>query len=383
MTKKVIFTLMLMSIVCVSIFSLNCGKKGPLKLEPEMLPKEAMNLKVFQVGENIRVMWDFQKLLADNKTELEPGKITKIQVYYSEKEILGGKFRKKSTLLRKLKMNDLTRYEDPRLSAALEKLSSSERKKRERFTYFVDIPFKIKDLTAKPHFFAIRYLYGKKKSPLSKVAFLVTNTPVKSIENLKVTREKKLIKLEWSKPQQDVSGMAVPNIAGYKVFRKMKTTAQQTDETADEPSDEAFQIISRGNILTEYYEDRDTGQDGEYQYYVSTVISNVIESAPSNVVSINVTDLYPPDIPVNLVSFRASDHMFLTWKAVPDKDLSHYRIYRKHAEKDEFTLVADNVTTNYYKDKKVQKGTLYFYSVTAVDERGNESEYSNIVEEQF
>jgi fibronectin type 3 domain-containing protein len=328
-------------------------------------------------------MWDFQKILADKKTKLEPEKITKIQVYYSEKQILGGKFRKKSTLLRKLKMKDLTRYENPWVLKKLEELSSYEREKREKFTYFVDIPFKIKNLTAKSHFFAIRYIYGKKKSPLSKVAFLVTNTPVKPIENLKATKENKLIKLEWNKSQQDVVGMAVPNIAGYKVFRKRKIATQNTDETADESSDETFQIISRGNVLTEYFEDRDTGIDGEYQYYVSTVTSSVIESAPSNVVSVTVTDLYPPDIPANLVSFKASDHMFLTWKAAPDKDLSHYCIYRKSAEKNEFTLIADDVTTNYYKDKKIQKGTLYFYSVTAVDERGNESEYSNIVKEQF
>jgi fibronectin type 3 domain-containing protein len=383
MTKKVIFTLILISIVFVLIFSLNCGKKGPLKLEPEILPREAVNLKISQVGVNIRVQWDFQKILADKKTELKPEKITKIEVYYSNKEILGGKFRKKSTLLRKLKMKDLTRYENPLLVKKLAELSSYERKKKEKSTYFVDIPFKIKNLTAKSHFFAIRYLYGKKKSPLSKVVFLVTKIPVKSIENLKVTRENKLIKLEWSKPQQDVLGMPVPNIAGYKVFRKREITTQKTNETTDETSDEAFQLISKGNVITEYFEDRDTGIDGEYQYYVSTVISNDIESAPSSVVSVNVTDLYPPDIPVNLVSFRASDHMFLTWKAVPDKDLSLYRIYRKSTEKDEFTLIADDVTANYYKDKKVQKGLLYFYSVTAVDARGNESEYSNIVREQF
>jgi len=385
MTKKVDFALILTVMVfgCVLIFSVNCGKKGPLKMEPEMVPKAAVNLKTSQVGENIRVQWDFPKILEDRKTELEMEKITKIEVYYSKKEILGGKFRKKSTLLRKLKMEDLTRYEDPWVAKALEKLPSQERKKRERFTYFVDIPFKTKDLTAKSHFFAIRYLYGKKKSPMSKVAYMVTNTPVTPIDDLKVTREKKEIKLQWSKPQRDVSGMAVTNIAGYQVYRKIKTQKTKTDEAAVEPSNEAFEKLNRINILTEYFEDRDTGIDGEYQYYVSTVVSNDIESAPSNVVSANVTDLYPPDTPVNLVSFRASDHMFLTWKAVPDEDLSHYCIYRKTADENEFTRIADDVTANRYKDKKVQKGTQYFYSVTAVDERGNESEYSNVVNETF
>ena len=383
MTRKVDFELILtwMVFLCLSIFSLNCGKKGPLKMEPGILPKAVVNLKTSQVGENIRVQWDFPKILADKKTDLDPEQITKIEVYYSKKEILGGKFRKKSTLLRKLKMKDLTRYVDPWQSKVLAKLPSHERKKKERFIYFVDIPFKTKDLTAKSHFFAVRYLYGKRKSPISNVVYMVTNTAVKPIDDLKMTREKKSIKLQWSKPQQDVLEMPVANIAGYQVYRKIKT--KKTDETAVEPSDEAFEKLNRSNILSEYFEDRDTGIDGDYQYCVSTVISNDIESAPSNVVSVSVTDLYSPDIPVNLVSFRASDHMFLTWKAVSDEDLSHYRIYRKTADENEFTRVADDVTANRYKDKKVQKGTLYFYSVTAVDEKGNESEYSNIVNEKF
>ena len=46
MTEKVTFTLLLTSIVFVLIFSLNCGKKGPLKLEPEILPREAVNFKI-------------------------------------------------------------------------------------------------------------------------------------------------------------------------------------------------------------------------------------------------------------------------------------------------------------------------------------------------
>lgn len=376
MVKKVI-------LIIVLVFSLNCGKKGPLKLEPEILPRVVENIKISQVGGNIRLQWDFPRLLSDKKTELEIEKINKINIYYSDKEILGGKFRKKSTLLRKFRLEELTRhkYETLMNFKKFEELTSYEKKEREKFTFFIDIPFKIKNLKAKSHFFAIRYLYGKKKSPLSRVVFISTQTPVKLINDLKIKKENKLIILQWGKPQMDVSGMAVTNISGYKVYKKM--IPKTSDETATGTVSEAFLRINQNKILTEYFEDKDTGTDGKYQYYVSVVISNEIESAPSPIVSVDITDLYPPDIPANLVSFKASDHMFLTWKPALDKDLSHYRVFRKSNNENEFKPIAGEVTTNHYKDKNVQKGVLYFYVVTAVDTEGNESEYSNIVKEEF
>jgi fibronectin type 3 domain-containing protein len=376
MAKKTIFTLT----AIILVLAIHCGKKGPLKLEPEILPKKVENFKASQVGSSIRLQWDFPKIMADKKkTELFPENVTKIEVYYSTKNILGGKFRKKSDLIKKLTMKNLTRYVDPFQKKRMEELTSIERKKKERFTYYTDIHFETKNLTGKTHFFAIRYLYGRKKSPLSQVTVLSTQTPVKAISDLKVTRENKLIKLDWSKPKEDILGMPVPNIAGYIVFRK--TIPKTTEET--EPQEYIFEKINRNNVLTEYYEDKDTGQDGEYHYYVSTVISGTIESAPSSTVSVSVTDVYPPDIPANLVCFKASDHIFLTWKPVADDDLSHYRIYRKSEKENEYKLVEDNVTTPQYKDKDVQKGVLYNYTITSVDVRGNESDHSNSVKEEF
>ena len=75
--------------------------------------------------------------------------------------------------------------------------------------------------------------------------------------------------------------------------------------------------------------------------------------------------------------------MFLTWKPVMDKDFSHYRVYRRFPPDNEFQLAADNVTSTSYKDKDLKAGNTYFYVVTSVDTKGNESEYSNEVKEQF
>lgn len=365
----------------VIVLFLGCGKKGPLKLEPELIPMAAEKLKLSQIGDYLKLEWNFPQVLADKKkTPLEVEKIDKIYIYYSDKEILGGKFRKKSTLLKKLKLEDLT-LSPPPLTPAPVKPGTKEIK---NLAYFINIPFKLKELDNKQHFFGIQYYYQKKKSPMSEIAFILSRAPVKAVTNLKLKLENKVIKLTWAKPLLDEAGKSITDIAGYNIYRKIEPEKTGETETNVETTETAvFSKINRVNVLIEYFEDRDTGTTGNYSYYVSAVISNQIESAPSQTVSIKVTDIFPPEIPANLVCFKAQDHLFLTWKPVMDTDLSHYRVYRRLSSDKEFQLLADKVTATTYKDKEVEAGKMYFYVVTSVDTKGNESQYSNEVKEQF
>jgi hypothetical protein len=387
MTKKIFL------IIIVVAFSFNCGKKGPLKLEPELIPKEVENLEISQLGSNIKLRWDFPKTLpGKKKTELEPEMIGKIFVYYSPKEILGGKFKKKSTLLRKLELKDLTVDETSDSFKKQQNQKNKSSDKKPNLSYFYLVPLELEKLENTGHFFGIMYTYGKKKSPMSTIVHISTVIPVKAVTGLKVTRENKLLRLQWTRPRLDEKGNPVSAISGYNVFKKIQPgeESQPGQPAEDAPKEKieaagppVFKKINKETVLNEYFEDLDTGENGTYIYYVSTIMSPLVESAPSAEISIAITDIYPPDIPANLVSFRASDHMFLTWKDVNDEDLSHYRLYRRSEQQDEFTLAADNITTNHYKDKNIEPGNTYFYVVTALDKKGNESRYSNEVSERF
>jgi hypothetical protein len=365
----------------VIIFLFSCGKKGPLNLEPELIPKAVAKLKLFQIGDNLKLEWDFPQVLAGKKKdELEIEKINRIHIYYSDKEILGGKFRKKSTLLKKLKLEDLTQSPPPLIPES----SSPGMREIKNLSYFINIPFKLKELDNKQHFFGIQYYYQKKRSPLSEIVFIFSRAPVKPVTNLKLNHENKVIKLTWDKPLLDEAGKSITDIAGYNIYRKIEPEkAEEAEVNVETIEKEVFRKINRSNVLIEYYEDKDTGTNGSYSYYVSAVISKQIESAPSETVSIKVTDIFPPEIPANLVCFKAQDHLFLTWKPVMDTDFSHYRVYRRLSPDKEFQLAADKVTSTSYKDKDLKASKTYFYVVTSVDKKGNESEYSNEVKEQF
>ncbi|MCP4154697.1 MAG: hypothetical protein GY757_43655 [bacterium] len=355
-------------------------------LEPEILPAKPAAFKAEQVGNNIRLYWYFPKKMSDKKTEIEIDKIAKIVVRHTDKKLGPGKFWKKSKVIKKLKMNALIPYKEPRIARRWASYTSVQKKRYDKHLFYTDIPFDLKKLDSKTHYFGIRYFYAnRRKSPRSKVAYVATKIPIAPISDLSIVKENKMIKLEWSKPELDLYGKPIANISGYKIFKAVKgnKTKKEGDQQIVVAVEHTFFEYNLEKILSEYFEDTDTGTDGVYRYYISAILSSQVQSAPSNIVNISITDEFPPDVPSNLVSFKASDHMFLTWKGVKDDDLSHYRVYRRTADENEFSMIADNVDVSNYKDKEIKRGILYIYCVTAVDTKGNESEYSNHVSEQF
>lgn len=193
------------------------------------------------------------------------------------------------------------------------------------------------------------------------------------IQDLQVSRQGKMVVLNWSKPVVQDKDRSVSPISGYQVYRKINAGHGELD----------FRPIGSEKTINEFFHDLDTGTDGEYEYQVSCRLDERVESAPSNTVKIKVLDTFPPEIPGNLVIFTTKDQIFLTWENVPDADLAFYRLYRKSLESEDFKLLADEITENFFRDKKVTGGILYIYALTAVDKKGNESEFSLPAQQLF
>jgi predicted small lipoprotein YifL len=350
--RKKIFALFLLIMVFPS-----CGKKGPLVLEPENVPPAVENFQVRQIGGQIELSWKFPDLLSDEMGSFEIAWVSKVYVYHSilqsEEEPPTDIFIKKAALLAKLKASEIK---------GLGQNSSS-----------YCFSFKNKELPEKTHGFALIYFYGRKKSvsgPLQTLKTLITPLPV---QDLKISRQGKIVILNWSKPAGQDKEQSVMPIIGYHIYRRISGINGERD----------FRPISSEPVINEFFNDLDTGTDGEYEYQVSCRMGERIESAPSNVVKIEVQDTFPPDIPINLVIFTAKDQIFLTWETVPDVDLAFYRVYRKFSEKEDFKLLVDEVTNNFFSDKQVARGKLYIYAISAVDKKGNESETSQPVQQLF
>jgi len=97
-------------------------------------------------------------------------------------------------------------------------------------------------------------------------------------------------------------------------------------------------------------------------------------------------DIFPPAVPTGMqaVFSGVGQQAFidLIWAPVTDADLEGYNVYRHEAGAAAVKLNAEPVRAPAYRDAQVVSGKTYFYSVSAVDERGNESERSEEASER-
>ena len=91
-------------------------------------------------------------------------------------------------------------------------------------------------------------------------------------------------------------------------------------------------------------------------------------------------DVYPPAVPSGLQAVYSGPgqqaFIDLLWSPVTDADLAGYNLYRRENGSPSVKINSDLVKTPAYRDATVASGKTYFYSVSAVDERGNESAHS-------
>jgi hypothetical protein len=161
------------------------------------------------------------------------------------------------------------------------------------------------------------------------------------------------VRLKWTEP----------NVTSFKIFRK---------ETGDpEPS----QI---GTSDQPDYSDKTAVSGKTYQYWVQGVHDKA-ESEAAGPISATPKDEFPPAVPTNITATAGLNAIELSWSRNEEPDFHGYRIYRSEGD-GPFKLIAADIQAPNYSDKGVESGKHYRYAVTSVDETGNESTRSQVVE---
>jgi len=102
-----------------------------------------------------------------------------------------------------------------------------------------------------------------------------------------------------------------------------------------------------------------------------------IEGDDSSVEKVFTKDIYPPGVPTGLQAVFSgpgqTPFIDLLWAPDTDSDLAGYNVYRRAGGTQRAKINHVLVKTPAYRDADLAPGKTYWYSVSAVDLRGNES----------
>ncbi len=121
-------------------------------------------------------------------------------------------------------------------------------------------------------------------------------------------------------------------------------------------------------------------------FYRATVVTQIHEAGKPDTqfegddtpaVKVFAHDVFPPDVPAGLQAVFSGPgqqpFIDLTWAPDTEADLSGYNVFRHEAGAEPVKINSELVKTPAFRDMNVASGRTYFYSVSAVDVRGNES----------
>jgi hypothetical protein len=132
------------------------------------------------------------------------------------------------------------------------------------------------------------------------------------------------------------------------------------------------------------YLDKTFGWEQKYEYRITTLsqvnshgLNAAVEGDDSKPVEIFTRDIYPPAQPAGLQAVFSGvgqkPFIDLTWAPNMESDLAGYNIFRWLPGGQPQKLNAQLIQVASYRDETIERGKKYFYVVSAVDLRGNES----------
>lgn len=217
---------------------------------------------------------------------------------------------------------------------------------------------------------------GAGLSNQARVALVPTLSP---FGDFSATVSAKGVTISWQCPSTGEGQSGVKYL--FRIYRRLESSSNWS-KVADVEATGCAESASAGisSFLDQTFEWEET------YFYRGTVVS-VIETAGKPAVEVEgdntaevkvfAHDVFPPAVPTGLQAVFSGPgqqpFIDLIWAPVSDADLAGYNVYRHEAGSAPVKVNSELVRTPAFRDMQVVAGRTYFYSVSAVDERGNES----------
>jgi hypothetical protein len=240
-----------------------------------------------------------------------------------------------------------------------------------------------------PLIYVVRTRASKKRASADSNAVSVRMFPVpEPLVHVEARVTEPAIELSWTAPARTSGGDSLSGFAGYRVYRG-ELDPSSADAAASDFSKAKWKSPLTLLASPDESNYRDTLFDfgKTYAYIVRSAVlvnGNALESTDSPPAIVSPRDTFPPAPPQNVVAAvlpgatPGSVLVDLSWSINLETDFAGYRVYRSEQQDTRGTLITPELLlAPAYRDTSVEPGRRYWYSVTAVDRAGNESDASS------
>lgn len=337
--------------ISVAVLALaGCGAPG-VPLPPSTgIPKPVGNLQAARKGEGVTLSWSVPTDTTDGALIRKPGKML------VSRSVSGGP----AETVAELPLEPALKDQQPPAPTAKDSLAGVLQKPAGDFAVYTVLA---------------QTASGKSAGASNRAPVPLVPTPG-APQRLQVVTVPLGVSLTWEQawPPQNQTQMSVEY--AYRVMRRV--------EGSNTPV--MVKQLTIGNAAMAFV---DSGIEWQknYEYWITPVTlwqgagkKGEVEGDDSPVVSIFADDKFPPAQPSGLQAvfsgLAQQPFIDLAWTPDTEPDLAGYNVYRRVGAETPVKINSEMVKEPAYRDNRVQPGTTYFYSVTAVDLRGNESEKS-------
>ncbi len=247
---------------------------------------------------------------------------------------------------------------------------------------------------------SVRNHAGKSAGP-SNLAYSAAGPSPAAITGLSVQVQKQGVVLSWQPSANPEPG----NTVVFRIERRLLSTpaAEETRRSPLAPPlplvDQTLEVHGKEGIGPDIDPGIDPGHaldnsalfNQQYRYVLKRVVtlslagqSVEIQGPPSEAITVSTKDTFAPAIPRGLaaVADTADGAIDLSWPPDQESDLAAYHIYRRDTQENlpPQRIASVGLETS-FRDTGTQRGHTYAYSVSAIDQGGNESKPSPEVEE--
>jgi hypothetical protein len=358
---------------------ISCGKKGDPSPPVPVIPRAATDLVVTQRGSKMILSWSYPSLTTAGQTLKE---ISRISVYRyvetlppplaaQEPRLIDPSQPRPSEAPETVLFSKVSPLIPDQFAKLKSRIDTIDARRVPAYTvgarvmYQDEPPLRTPDGRAERVTYAVTTDAPGGKGALSNLATIVPLNVATAPTGVATAARPEGVALTWNVPAGGLLRGSAPTVVGYNIYR-LAPSGDNVD---------IGQPVNTSPAKEPHY--LDVPPFGSWRYEVTAVASTgppLVQSDASEKAAAQYVDLIAPPLPTNVTTLVEEKAVRLLWEGVEAPDLAGYKVYRTVQGGSRTLLTQKPIRETNYRDISAPLGATYTYSVSSIDQKGNESE---------